>query len=123
MVRISQQNKGFGWMVREDASDTILGCIRLNSIDKQASVAVIGYEFGKTFWGQGYATEALIAVTKHCHEAMQLYRLETWTVKGNPASDRVLLKAGYQHEGIQRKKMVIGKQRFDQRIFGRLADD
>ena len=123
MVRISQQSTGFGWMVRDHETRALLGCIRLNSIDKQASVAVIGYEFGKLFWGQGYATEALVAVTKHCHEAMNLYRLEAWTVEGNPASDRVLAKAGYQHEGTQRKKMVIGKQRFDQRLFGRLADD
>lgn len=123
MVRVSQQSKGFGWMVRDHDLGNLLGCIRLNSIDKRASVAVVGYEFGKAFWGQGYATEALAAVTKHCHEAMLVYRLEAWTVEGNPASDRVLIKAGYRHEGTQRKKMVLGKQRFDQRMFGRLADD
>ncbi len=123
MVRISQQSKGFGWMVRDRGTGVLLGCIRLNSIDKPASLAIIGYEFGKPFWGAGYATEALIAVTMHCHEAMKLYRLEAWTVEGNPASDRVLTKAGYRHEGTQRKKMVISKQRFDRRLFGRLADD
>ncbi|KXF78080.1 hypothetical protein ATN84_24280 [Paramesorhizobium deserti] len=123
MVRISQQSKGFGWMVRDRGTGVLLGCIRLNSIDKQMSAAVIGYEFGTSFWGRGYATEALVAVTKHCHEAMKLYRLEAWTVEGNPASERVLEKAGYRHEGTQRKKMVIGKQRFDTRLFGRLADD
>ncbi|GAB1581522.1 GNAT family N-acetyltransferase [Phyllobacterium phragmitis] len=123
IVRISQQSKGFGWMVRDRGSGTLLGCIRLNSIDKQASAAAIGYEFGELYWGKGYATEALAAVTKHCHGAMRLYRLEARTVEGNPASDRVLAKAGYRHEGTQRKKMVIGKQRFDLRLFGRLADD
>jgi [ribosomal protein S5]-alanine N-acetyltransferase len=123
MVRISQQGKGFGWMVGDRDSGILLGCIRLNSIDKRTSIGVIGYEFGKPFWGQGYATEALAAVTKHCHQDMQLYRLEAWTVEGNPASDRVLIKAGYRYEGMQRKKMVIGQQRFDQRLFGRLADD
>ncbi|TYC68280.1 GNAT family N-acetyltransferase [Stappia sp. BW2] len=123
MIRTSQQAKGFAWMVRLVETDVLIGCIRLNSIDKSASVAVIGYEFGKSWWGHGYATESLIAVTKHCHEGMKLFRLEAWTLPGNPASDRVLIKAGFRYEGTQRQKMIIGSQRFDQRLFGRLADD
>jgi hypothetical protein len=35
----------------------------------------------------------------------------------------VLTKAGYRHEGTQRKKMIIEHQRFDMKLFGRLADD
>ncbi|AQQ05625.1 hypothetical protein B0E33_20330 [Roseibium algicola] len=123
MVRLSQQSKGFAWMVRDVETRELLGCIRLNSIDKRASVAVIGYEFGKPFWGNGYATETLIVVTKHCHQVMNLYRLEAWTLAGNLASGRVLTNAGFRYEGTQRRKMIIGRQRFDMRLFGRLADD
>ena len=74
MVRISQQSKGFGWMARDSETGVLLGCIRLNSIDRPASVAAIGYEFGRSYWGKGYATETLLAVTKHCHEDMKIYR-------------------------------------------------
>jgi len=123
MVRISQQSKGFGWMVRESATGVVLGCIRLNSIDRRASLAVIGYEFERSYWGKGLATEALVAVTNHCHKDMKLYRLEAWTIAGNHASDRVLQKAGFRLEGTQRQKMIIRGQRFDLRLFGRLTDD
>lgn len=54
MVRISQQSKGFAWMVRIVETGALIGCICLNSIDKSASVAVIGYEFDKSWWGHGY---------------------------------------------------------------------
>jgi ribosomal-protein-alanine N-acetyltransferase len=123
MVRVGEQGKGFGWAVRDRRSGSLIGCIRLNTIDKKAALGVIGYEFGKPYWGRGYATEALAAVTRHCHEGMKLYRLETWTVEGNAASDRVLTKAGFRHEGTQRKNMIIEKQRLDLKLFGRLADD
>lgn len=123
MVRVGAQGKGFGWAVRDRQPGSLIGCIRLNTIDKRASIGVIGYEFGRQYWGRGYATEALAAVTRHCHEGMRLYRLEAWTMEGNAASDRLLAKAGFRHEGTQRKKMVIGKRRLDMKLFGRLADD
>ncbi len=123
MVRAVQKSKGGGWMVRESPTGAVLGCIRLNSISRQASFAVVGYEYDKIYWGKGYATEALIAVTNHCHKNMRLYRLEAWTLAGNAASDRVLQKAGFRMEGTQRQKMILRGQRFDQRLFGRLAGD
>ncbi|WP_063317860.1 GNAT family N-acetyltransferase [Pseudovibrio sp. Ad13] len=95
MERIGEQGKGFCWMMRDHSNDEVLGCIRLNSIDKRAPIAEIGYELGSQHWNKGFMTKALIAVTEHSHHQMSLYRLEAWTVTGNPASNRVLEKAGF----------------------------
>jgi RimJ/RimL family protein N-acetyltransferase len=66
----------------------------------------IGYWIGKPFWGEGYATEALHAI---------IDALFTWTGEphvtagvfvGNPASRRVLEKAGFQHDGQRMCKSV-----------------
>lgn len=54
---------------------------------------------------------------------MGIFRLEAWTLEGNPQSDRVLLKSGFRLEGTQRAKMVLDKERLDMHLFGRLFDD
>lgn len=123
MVRIGQTATGYGWMIREKSSGRLIGCMRLNSIDKREATTIIGYEFAQAVWGQGFATEALRAVVAHCHGAMQLRRLEAWTMAGNDASDRVLVKAGFRMEGVQREKMTHAGRCFDRRLFARLATD
>lgn len=123
MVRITGTGKGFAWMIRGIDTGLLAGCIRMNSIDKVQSCAVIGYEIAPLMWGRGYGTEALRAVVEHGHAAMDIFRLEAWTLAGNPQSDRVLLKAGFQYEGAQRLKMLLDGERFDMHMFGRLAGD
>ncbi|MEO8684017.1 MAG: GNAT family protein [Devosia sp.] len=123
MVRAGNTGKGFAWMIREQYSGQLAGCIRLNSIDRVQSIGVIGYEIAPAMWGRGYGTEALIGVVGHAHHAMGIYRLEAWTLDGNPQSDRVLLKAGFRHEGTQRAKMLLDGQRRDMLMFGRLSYD
>lgn len=123
MIRNGQASTGYGWMIRELSTGRLVGCIRLNSIDKREATTIIGYELAKEAWGQGFATEALRAVVAHCHGAMQLRRLEAWTMAGNDASDRVLAKAGFRLEGVQREKMTHAGRRFDRRLFARLATD
>lgn len=56
----------------------------------------LGYWFGRPFWGQGYASEALAAFLS---EAGELGALEAGHFVDNPASGRVLEKAGFSYTG------------------------
>jgi ribosomal-protein-alanine N-acetyltransferase len=67
----------------------------------------IGYVLDQRFWGQGYMTEAL-------HEAItlllahpQIYRVESNHDVENPASGRVMQKAGMTREGVMRRHTVL----------------
>jgi ribosomal-protein-alanine N-acetyltransferase len=123
MALLNTTGKGFAWMIRESGTNQLIGAIRINSIDKRQSTGVLGYEIASAKWGRGYGTEALRAMVQHSHHAMGLFRLEAWTLQGNPQSDRVLLKAGFRQEGTQRMKMLLDGERLDMHLFGRLADD
>jgi ribosomal-protein-alanine N-acetyltransferase len=48
---------------------------------------------------------------------------EAWTVPGNGGSDRVLEKAGFRLEGVQRQRGRFNDAFHDWRLFGRLAPD
>ena len=62
----------------------------------EADAYEVGYWFGRPYWGNGFATEALrvFAAAASC-----LGQLEAGHFVDNPASGRVLLKAGFAYTG------------------------
>ncbi len=55
----------------------------------------VGYIFGSAFWGQGLASEAVVALTSYLLGRGVTSLIATVTA-GNAASARVLARAGYQ---------------------------
>ncbi len=65
--------------------------------------AEIGYWIGKSHWGKGYFTEAMIAVLQHGLDSLGLERIFATHFLKNPASGRVMQKAGMKYEGRLRR--------------------
>ena len=57
--------------------------------------AEIGYWIGKTWWGNGYATEAARALAAYCFTTAGFRRLTCAHFIDNPASERVIRKLGF----------------------------
>jgi [ribosomal protein S5]-alanine N-acetyltransferase len=79
--------------------------------------AEIGYWLGEEFWGRGIATEALVAVTEHAFSTYDLCRIFAHVFDWNPASARVLEKAGYEFEGRLRKSVTKDGRTIDALIY------
>jgi RimJ/RimL family protein N-acetyltransferase len=62
----------------------------------------LGYALGRPYWGQGYATEGVLAMIDHAR-TLGLRALEAFTFIENPASARVLDKAGFTDLGVARR--------------------
>jgi RimJ/RimL family protein N-acetyltransferase len=62
------------------------------------------YAFGRTYWGQGYATEAMQAFLTHCTCAFALKDITAGAMFDNPASQAVLEKLGFERVGEKRHK-------------------
>ena len=84
--------------------------------------AEIGYWLGEPFWGRGIATAALIAVTEYAFAEHDLARLHAGVYEWNPASARVLEKAGYVLEGRLRKSVTKDGQTIDQLVYARISE-
>jgi ribosomal-protein-alanine N-acetyltransferase len=67
--------------------------------DVYRHTATIGYWLGEKFWGRGIMTEAVTAVTDFCFGNFPLRRISAEVFANNPASARVLEKAGFTFEG------------------------
>ncbi len=73
-----------------------LGWIMLIPKDGEDGTAEIGYRLHAHAWGQGYATEALIAVTQHAARLPDINRVVAEARADNAASIRVLEKAAFR---------------------------
>jgi len=68
--------------------------------------AEIGYWLGDPFWGKGIVTEAVKQTVDHAFNVVKVKRLYSSVFESNPASCRVLEKAGFIKEGIGIKSVV-----------------
>jgi len=123
MSKLQSRGKGIAWILECKTSGDILGAIRINSVEKKALCGLIGYELHPDKWGCGYTSEALGVVVRYAHTDLLLNRLEAWTAIGNDASNRVLEKNHFQHEGTQREKAFFNGKRHSLNLYGRLAAD
>jgi ribosomal-protein-alanine N-acetyltransferase len=90
--------------------------------DVNRNVAEIGYWLSQEHWGKGYATEAVQRITRYAFETFDLERLEAGVFEWNPASCRVLEKAGYRFEARLRRSVVKDGQTIDRLIYARFRD-
>jgi RimJ/RimL family protein N-acetyltransferase len=79
--------------------------------------AEIGYWLGEEFWGRGIVSSAVQAVTEYGFEKFDLCRIFAEVFEWNPASMRILEKAGYQFEGRLRKAVIKDRQIIDACIY------
>ncbi len=68
--------------------------------------AEVGYWLGRAYWGRGIATAAVRALTVQLLARPEFDRLHATVFAWNPASARVLEKAGYVLEGRLRAAIV-----------------
>ena len=76
-----------------------------------------GYWLGEDYWGRGIMTAAVRAASEYALSHFDLVRLEAPVFAWNPASMRVLEKAGFIREGILRKSVLKDGQLIDQVLY------
>lgn len=83
----------------------LIGCVGLanNLLHKRAD---LGYWMGLPWWGQGYVTEAALALIDFGFQKWDLERIQSHHLGNNPASGRVMEKIGMTREGILRRSFL-----------------
>lgn len=91
--------------IRFKADDTIVGGIghKLPVDDYLGHTTEIGYWVKEEQWGKGIATRAVKAFTSYLFKEKNYLRVYAYCFSENPASARVLEKAGFEREGLLRK--------------------
>lgn len=85
---------GFAVFTKNDGRFIGATGLRPTDLPDEAST---GFWFSPAVWGKGYATEALLEVLRFGFEGRGLVRIEARHLAINPASGRVMEKAGMGH--------------------------
>ena len=109
----------YQWAMVEKASGQVFGSISIvNSLpgepqqktqwpglDLSGGIWEVGYCIGRSWWNKGLTTEALKAVVEYWFENTDSNWLACCHAKANPASGRVMEKAGfcYHHDTVNHK--------------------
>jgi ribosomal-protein-alanine N-acetyltransferase len=92
--------------------------IRLGE-DVNRHTAELGYWLSQDFWGHGIMSEAVPRFTEYCFENFPLRRLQAQAYANNPASARVLEKAGFAFEGRMKNNVFKDGQLLDSLLYAK----
>ena len=84
--------------------------------------AELGYWLGEPFWGRGIMSEAVPAFTTYAFATCDLCRIYATVFEWNPASARILEKAGYVLGGRLRMSVTKDGRTIDQLLYARVRE-
>ena len=84
----------------------LVGTVSLIDISERHARGELGYWTGVEFWGSGYCTEAVCRLITFANEYLGTTRVVARCFARNPASARVMEKAGLCKEGHLKKHVV-----------------
>ena len=87
------------WVIERKEDGAIVGNIDVNTVVKKHNYCNVGYTIRYDYWGNGYAAEALEAVSNHLLEESGYYLVECSCNELNKQSFRVMEKAGFKKDG------------------------
>ena len=97
-------NDHFRVIIENKDTGTPMGTIGLYKYSETHRRAEMGYDLLKEYWGNGYISEAVRAITNYGFNDLGLIRIEATVDQENSRSIRVLERAGFKHEGTLLKR-------------------
>ena len=111
-------NKDFPYAIENDG--THVGGIGLHK--KFEHSAEVGYWMGEEFWGKGFATIALNKILEKGFNELKLSRIQAHVFEGNIASEKLLLKCGFEYEGLLKKCHKKAEVFYNSKLFAKVVD-
>ena len=87
------------WAIELKENNKPIGNISVNDINTKNNYCNVGYVILYKYWGNGYAAEALKAVSNHLLNDSGYYLVECSCNELNKQSSRVMEKAGFKKDG------------------------
>ncbi|QUL54883.1 GNAT family N-acetyltransferase [Paenibacillus tritici] len=120
---LSEDDKAIRYSVILTESSEIIGSCGYNSLDFENAKAEIGYDIAASFWGRGYASEAVRALLDHAFSSLELNRVEAKVDPANMNSIKLLHKLDFTFEGTLRQSERVAGRFNDLRIYSKLKSD
>jgi [ribosomal protein S5]-alanine N-acetyltransferase len=104
-------------------NDKVIGTCAFISWSDEHKQAEIGFILNRSFWGKGYATEAIERLIQWGFDVLGLMRIEGRCDLSNKLSEKVMKKSGMTYEGTLRKNAWIKGEFRDSKIYSILKEE
>jgi RimJ/RimL family protein N-acetyltransferase len=121
--QMQQEGSGARLAIERAADAAFIGVCNLFNWNPTHRSAKLGYVLDIPAWGQGFATEAAGTLLQWSFNTLDLNRVQAETDTRNAASNRVLEKLGFRHEGTLRQDCIVDGEISDSRVYGLLRRD
>ena len=121
LARVSR-GEGISQAIADPASDEAIGLVYLDR-RPQPWIAGLGYWLVPSVRGRRLAAPAVRLVSDWALQELDILRLEAWVAPDNVASQRVLDRAGFAHEGRLRNFLQLQGRTTDGLVFARVPPD
>lgn len=101
----------------------LVGMCSIAKLDRLNKKVELGYWLGRTYWGNGYAREAIRLIMGFGFSSLEVNRIYATVLVGNDRSIKLLESLGYVREGIERDGIFHMGKFQDDLVFGILKKD
>ncbi len=109
--------------IREMDSGKFIGQCALLPIEFTNGNYLIGYQIDDTQWRKGYGSATCEFLVYYGFEILNAFRLTGDCAEGNAGSEKVMINAGFQPEGRQRRYWAKNGKWYDKLHFGLISED
>jgi [ribosomal protein S5]-alanine N-acetyltransferase len=111
------EKRGIRWGIERKGTQGIIGTIGFNAWSPKHKRAEIGYEIHPIHWRKGYASEAILKVLDYGFRELELNRIGAIVFIENEASNHLLMKMGFQKEGVLKDYMYQNDVPYNTNIY------
>jgi ribosomal-protein-alanine N-acetyltransferase len=120
----TRQDSAYVFFVLREKDNALLGGCTLSNVRRGVTqCCTLGYWVGARFARQGYMTAAVKALIPFIFRTLGLHRIEAACLTENEASRGLLLRTGFQQEGLARRYLLINGQWSDHLLFALLKEE
>ncbi|MFW7524279.1 GNAT family N-acetyltransferase [Vibrio ostreicida] len=109
----TMQSESTLFLIKQNVDETLIGFMFIYEEEQNAH---LGYLFGEAYWGQGLASELLIGLVKTVHRENCWSKLVAGVERSNPASAKVLRKAGFHQQNEEQASVLFFEYTFEKAV-------
>ena len=106
----------YDWGIVIRDTDALIGSIGASWNEKEDRVEV-GYCIGRSYWGKGYTSEALLCMMDYLVTKAGIKHFVSMHAVENPASGTVMRKAGFVYVGDGTMQSFDGQRTFPTKVY------
>ncbi|MCI9176087.1 MAG: GNAT family N-acetyltransferase [Lachnospiraceae bacterium] len=122
-LAVKQKSLRF-WVLEQGRPEQVVGTVSFHNIKHGFyQCCELGYKFDQRFWGRGYALESISRGIQVVFEELKMHRIEACVLPGNMPSRKLLLKLGFEFEGIKKQSVMLHGKWMDHELYALLSEE